>query len=246
MLVLGIETSTDLSSVAFGTNERLIATMSAARGRGHVEFLMPAIEESAARAGHAVRDVTGVAVGLGPGLFTGMRVGIATAKTIAQMLHVPIVGVSSLDLLAYAVRHTDRSICACLDAKRNEVFAAFYRAVPGGIAREDEYRSLTADALAAEIVARGDDVLVVGTGATAYADTFGSAGAQVAFGDVRYPRASALIELAVPRFELEEFTAVERLEPLYVRRSDAEIKWEERGVTIERPNRVRIPSGGAR
>ena len=70
---------------------------------------------------------------LGPGLFTGMRVGIATGKTLAQALKIPIVGLASLDVLAFSVAHARTLICPVVDAKRGELFFAFYRAVPGGV-----------------------------------------------------------------------------------------------------------------
>ena len=84
------------------------------------------------QSGLGYRNIGGLAVSLGPGLFTGMRVGVATAKALAQTLSLPIVGLTSLDILAYEVRYSQKTICAVLDARRNEVFHAFYRPSPGG------------------------------------------------------------------------------------------------------------------
>ncbi|MGZ4139638.1 MAG: tRNA (adenosine(37)-N6)-threonylcarbamoyltransferase complex dimerization subunit type 1 TsaB [Actinomycetota bacterium] len=240
MIVLGIETSTPASSVSLWSHEGRIAGTTLSRGRTHVEFLMPAILSMSSTADVPLSRLTGIAVGLGPGLFTGMRVGIATAKTLAQVLRIPIVGISSLDLLAFSVRYTQKVICACVDARRGEVFAAFYRQAPGGIVRLSDYAAWKPDELASEVVARDDDVLFVGNGALAYGADLGEVG-EVAGGATQYPRAEALCELSAPRFEREETTPVALLEPLYVRRSDAEINWERRGVTILRPGRVRIP-----
>src|ERR671919_783460 len=139
MLVLGIETSTAVSSVALGTEQGTVGAAQVSRGKGHAEFLVPAIRYIAGEADVQMRSVAGVAVGIGPGLFTGMRVGVATAKSIAQALRVPIVGIPSLDLLAYGVRYTPRLICAAVDARRGEVFTAFYRQVPGGGARISDF-----------------------------------------------------------------------------------------------------------
>ena len=83
-----------------------------------------------------------MAVSLGPGLFTGMRVGVATAKALAQALSVPICGMPSLDLVAYEVRYSPRTICVALDARRGEVFTAFYRSSPGGIQRMTPWKSV--------------------------------------------------------------------------------------------------------
>ena len=82
------------------------------------EFLLPAIRFCLEQAGLGFRNLGGIAVSLGPGLYTGMRVGVATAKALAQALSVPIVGMASLDLLAYEVRYSPKTICAVLDARR--------------------------------------------------------------------------------------------------------------------------------
>lgn len=241
MIVLGIDTATSVSSVALGTREGPLGGRMLARGRGHVEFLMPSILSLCEEAGTSLRHLGGIAVDVGPGLFTGMRVGIATAKTLAQTLTVPLIGVASLDLLAFGVRYSPKLLCPCVDARRGEVFTAFYRAVPGGVERESEYASVTPQDLAADIIARGEHVLLVGDGGPAYRSFFEHLDEIEIASPARYPAAELLVELAIPRLEREDFIAPERLEPLYVRRSDAEIKWEERGVVIERPHRIKIP-----
>src|SRR5918999_3428843 len=139
MLVLGIETSTPLAGVAIGSEQGIVASATVSRGAGYNEFLLPAIRFCLTEAGLGYRNVGGIAVSLGPGLFTGMRVGVATGKALAQTLSVPIVGMASLDLVAYEVRYTPKTICTVLDARRNEVFYAFYRSSPGGIQRMSEY-----------------------------------------------------------------------------------------------------------
>jgi tRNA threonylcarbamoyladenosine biosynthesis protein TsaB len=239
MLILGIETSTAASSVSFWSERGRVGGTTVARERGHVEFLMPAVLQTADLAGVSLDQITGVAVGTGPGLFTSLRVGVATAKTLAQVLDVPIVAISSLDLLAFNVRFSPKLICACVDARRSEVFAAFYRQAPHGVHRLSDYTAWEPKALAAEAISREEEVLFVGNGALVYHDELGEIG-QVAGGGTQYPRAEALCELAATMFERDETTSVALLEPLYVRRSDAEINRERRGVVIKRPDRVKI------
>ena len=239
MLLLGIETSTAASSVSFWSDRGRVGGSTVARERGHVEFLMPAVLQTAEMAGVSLHDVSGIAAGIGPGLFTSLRVGVATGKTLAQVLGVPIVGISSLDLLAFNVRFSPKLICACVDARRGEVFAAFYRQAPHGVHRLSDYTAWEPKALAAEAIAREEEVLFVGNGALVFHDELGEIG-EVAGGGTQYPRAEALCELAAPMFERDESTPVALLEPLYVRRSDAEINWERRGVVIKRPDRVKI------
>jgi tRNA threonylcarbamoyladenosine biosynthesis protein TsaB len=241
MLVLGIETSTAVSSVALGTEQGTVGAAQVSRGKGHAEFLVPAIRYIAGEADVQMRSVAGVAVGLGPGLFTGMRVGVATAKSIAQALRIPIVGIPSLDLLAYGVRYTPRLICAAVDARRGEVFTAFYRQVPGGVQRISDYVAWPPERLAGEVEARGEETLFVGNGALVYRERLPHARIEHASLSQAFPTASALVELALPRFMREDTDPLLELEPLYVRKTDAEIAWERRGVVILRPDRVKIP-----
>ena len=113
--------------------------------------MTPALEQLLRWTDLDLSQVGGIAVGIGPGLFTGLRVGVETAKTLAQVLHVPIVGITSLDALAYAVRTTHKRIAAVIDGRRGEVFFAVYRSVPGGVVRETEQVVITPDRLVAEL-----------------------------------------------------------------------------------------------
>lgn len=241
MLILAIETSTPVSSVAIGSEQGVVASALLSRGRGHAEFLVPAIRFIAEQAEIQMRSLAGVAVGLGPGLFTGMRVGIATAKTTAQALRLPIVGIPSLDLLAYEVRFSPRLICACIDARRGEVFSALYRQVPGGVQRVSEYTASLPERLAGEVEARREDVLFVGNGALLYRHRLPSARTEYASIAHAFPTAGTLVELSLARFVREETDPLFELEPLYVRKADAQIAWDEQGVVIRRPDRVKIP-----
>jgi tRNA threonylcarbamoyladenosine biosynthesis protein TsaB len=240
VLVLGIETSTAVSSVALGSEQGIVGSAQLGRGKGHEQFVVPAIRFVLEQAEVPARQLAGIAVGVGPGLFTGMRVGVATAKTMAQALRIPIVGIPSLDLLAYSVRHSPRLICACVDARRGEIFSAFYRQVPGGVQRLTEYEAWPPARLAGEVQARSEDVLFVGDGALVYREKLNAARAEFASQAQAFPTASALVELAVPRFLREDSDPLLELEPLYVRKTDAEIAWERQGVVIRRPDRVKI------
>ena len=138
VIVLGIETSTPQTSIALGTETEILAKVSIA-GRARQEVVAPALDQLLRWTDLDLSKVGGIAVGIGPGLFTGLRVGVETAKTLAQVLHVPIVGITSLDALAYAVRTSHKRIAAVIDGRRGEVFFAVYRSVPGGVVRETEH-----------------------------------------------------------------------------------------------------------
>ena len=228
MLVLGIETSTPQASVAIGSEQGLIASALVSRGSTHNEFLLPAIRFCLEEAGLGFRNIGGIAASRGPGLYTGMRVGMATSKALAQALSVPIVGLSSLDLLAYEVRYSPKTICAVLDARRSEVFHAFYRSSPGGIQRMSDYRIEKPERLAIGLASRPEEVLLVGNGALVYKDAFEDLGSVVEIGTMShsFPDARSLVELALPRMHREDFDSVYTLAPLYLRRSARRINWE--------------------
>ncbi len=229
MIVLGIETSTPCTSVALGTEREILAAVSLT-GRARQEAVAPVLERVLGWVGLDLRAVGGVVVGIGPGLFTGLRVGVATGKTLAQVLGVPIVGLTSLDALAFAVRLTPRLVVAVVDARRGEVFFAVYRPVPGGVVRESDYRVASPAHLVGELEAVPGDLLLVGDGALRYRQTIAALGGRVEFASpaFAFPRASSLVELAVPRLLREEHDRLFDVVPLYLRKSDAEIAWDER------------------
>lgn len=229
MIVVAIETSTPQTSVAIGSETGLIARISVA-GKARQEAVTPALEQLLAWSGLDLSRVGGIAVGTGPGLFTGLRVGVQTAKTLAQVLAVPILGLSSLDTLAFNVRYTQKRIVAVIDGRRGEVFWSAYRPVPDGVLRETEPVVARPDHLVAELAMTPEGVLVVGNGAILYRDALQEIGTQVEFASatVAHPDAAALAELAVPRFVREEHDRLTDVVPTYLRKSDAEIAWDQR------------------
>lgn len=234
MIVVGIDTSTPQTSVAIGTEQEVLASVEIA-GRARQEAVTPALQQLLAWSGVDLQQVGGIAVGVGPGLFTGLRVGVETAKTLAQVLAVPIVGLVSLDALAFSVRYTQRRIAAVIDARRGEVFAAVYRSVPGGVVRESDHRVLKPDHLVAELQAVTGEVLCVGNGAILYRHEIEELGSRVEFASpaAAHPSATALVELAVPRFLREEHDRLVDVVPLYLRKSDAEIAWDQRARGVQ-------------
>jgi tRNA threonylcarbamoyladenosine biosynthesis protein TsaB len=229
MIVLGVETATSQVGCALGGHEGVLASFHATRGRRHAEILTPAIAFICEQAEIELREVGVVAVDIGPGLFTGLRVGVATAKALAQALRVPMVGLSSLDLLAHRQRGTRRLIAAVIDARRGEVFSAFYRKVPGGLQRVSDAVVTRAEEVAADLEALGEECLLVGDGAVRYAAAFsGLKRAEAASLGDAYPSAAALVELAQPRVQREEFVQPWELEPIYLRQADADPHWDRR------------------
>jgi tRNA threonylcarbamoyladenosine biosynthesis protein TsaB len=184
-------------------------------------------------------ELGAIAVDVGPGLFTGLRVGIATAKAMAYALGIPMIGVSSLDLVAFPLRYSPRLIVAVLDARRGEVFHAQYRQVPGGLQRVTEPAVSPPDDLASDLLATGEELLLVGDGARRYAGTFAEVvHAELAEQGQAFPNAAALVQLAHARALREEFVPHWEVQPTYLRLPDAEINWTTRDghVSAEEPS----------
>lgn len=224
MLILGIESATATVGCAVGGYEGTLAATHSSRGRRHAESLVPQIEFVLSQADIDISEISIVAVDVGPGLYTGLRVGISTAMAIAFGLNVPMVGVSSLDLVAFPMRHSPRLVVAAIDARRGELFSASYRQVPGGIQRVSEPAVMSPDDLAADVIAAGTECLMVGDGVVRYRDHFASI-SKVEIGDenVAWPSPSSLVALAHSRALREEFVQTYEIEPLYLRQPDAEV-----------------------
>jgi len=224
MLLLALDTATAQVAVAIGDDGDVRSEVRIVGGRRHAEQLAPAIQFVCRESGVDLAQLAAIAVGIGPGLFTGLRVGVTTATVMAQALRVPVIDVSSLDLVAYPLRHVDRLIVAALDARRGEVFHARYRPVPGGVQREGAYCVGKVEELVADLEAGGEAVLLAGDGVARHREAFAKlersepAGPQFAA-----PSVAALVELATARFEREQFCAPWDVHPMYLRESDAEL-----------------------
>jgi len=229
MLILGIETAPQQVSVAIGGHEGVLGMFEVSRGRRHAETLAPAIEFLCRQADIEIVEFGAIAVDVGPGLFTGMRVGLATGKAIAQALRIPMIGISSLDLLAFPLRYSDRTIAAVIDARKGEVFYAFYRPVPGGVQRVTDPQVGSVDDLVADLMARGQNVVCVGDGALRYQDEI-MAGVRCEFAEqfLSHPSAAPLVQLAHARALREEWVNPWEIQPMYLRAPDAQINWSTR------------------
>jgi tRNA threonylcarbamoyladenosine biosynthesis protein TsaB len=236
MLLLGIDTATRRVGAVLASEHGLMGRVEIggcdtnARPR-HAEALAPAIKYLCRECDVSTDHLSAIAVGIGPGMFTGLRVGVTTAKVLAQSLRIPVIPIPSLDLLAYPLRYSHGLIVAAIDARRHEVYYAIYRPVPGGVQRESDYEIGSPDDLAGEIEARGEEALLCGDGVQHHASLFAELDRVELAGSAHAaPSLSALAELALARYEREEFRSPSEIVPMYLRRSDAEIAWEQRGL----------------
>ncbi|MCZ2523885.1 tRNA (adenosine(37)-N6)-threonylcarbamoyltransferase complex dimerization subunit type 1 TsaB [Streptomyces sp. HB2AG] len=213
MLLLAFDTATPAVTVAVHDGERVLARSTEVDARRHGELLLPAVDRVLAEAGAAIADVTGVVVGVGPGPYTGLRVGLVTAAAFGDALDVPVHGLCTLDGIAHeAVRSglVDGLFAVATDARRKEVYWARY-AGPG--AREGE-PSVDRPADVAERVA---GLPAVGAGAALYPEVFTG----LLPSGPEHVSAAALASLAAERIASGgEFLPVQ---PMYLRRPDAQV-----------------------
>ncbi|MER5731377.1 tRNA (adenosine(37)-N6)-threonylcarbamoyltransferase complex dimerization subunit type 1 TsaB [Streptomyces sp. NPDC002138] len=218
MLLLAVDTATPAVTVALHDGESVIAEALQVDARRHGELLLPSVDKVLAEAGRTLDAVTGIVVGVGPGPYTGLRVGLVTAATFASVLGVPVHGLCTLDGLAYAALDAgiEGPFAVATDARRKEVYWARY---------EDPRTRVTEPAVdrPAEIAERLAGLPVVGAGALLY---------PAAFPDARGPEhqsAGALAALAAERLAAgADFLPPT---PLYLRRPDAEVPKNYKVVT---------------
>ena len=236
MIILAIDTATDSVSVAFGDGKRVLAHSEALSDRQHAEALAPMIEFVRRQAGVSFREIDVVAVDIGPGLFTGMRVGIASAKAIAQALDLPLIGVVSLDILAQSVAPIDDVVVSVIDARRGEMYWSMYRQQQGATTQVHAPRVGSLAELMVDVVDRGQRAHFVGDGAIRYRseieESLANALPGFGFADERLsrPTAAAMLVLAHNRALNEQWQAAHEVAPMYLRQPDAEINWQTRSA----------------
>ncbi|KAA6221198.1 tRNA (adenosine(37)-N6)-threonylcarbamoyltransferase complex dimerization subunit type 1 TsaB [Streptomyces albofaciens JCM 4342] len=217
MLLLALDTATPAVTVAVHDGSRVLAEERQVDARRHGELLLPAVDRVLAEAGVKLDAVSDIVVGVGPGPYTGLRVGLVTAATFAAALDVPVHGLCTLDGIAYAAG-LDEPFVVATDARRKEVYWARYA---------DARTRLTEPAVdrPADIADQVGGVPAVGAGAVLYADTFTGLRA----GGPEHQSAGALASLAA-----EKLARGEELlppQPLYLRRPDAQVPANYKVVT---------------
>jgi tRNA threonylcarbamoyladenosine biosynthesis protein TsaB len=225
--VVAIETATETVGVAVRTADGVEADFTLTGRRRHVETLTPALEHLLGQVGLAPGHIDVVAVDIGPGLFTGLRVGVAAAKGLAQSLGLGVIGMSSLEILTVAAGRSALrgTVLACVDARRGEVFAeASALDASGAVRAQLVAPGLFAPAQLAEVVGTlgGDTVHAVGDGALRYADVLAAVhGVDVAPG-LSFPPPATLLALALEQMDgARPPVDPGCIVPLYMRDADA-------------------------
>jgi len=225
MKILALDTATKSCSVAVTDGGSLSAELTILKNQTHSKHLMEFIHSVLEITGLGVADLDGLAVTIGPGSFTGLRIGISTIKGLAHALDKPVVGISSLKALAWQCAETSYLICPLLDARKGEVYGATYRFNEDQLIQKTGARAMIPEAVAEDIQS---PCVFIGSGARLYRQSIA-----VALGSLAHfvpegqniIRASSVAFLSMPRFEANDTDGIAGLVPHYIRKSDAELNF---------------------
>ncbi|WP_018249292.1 tRNA (adenosine(37)-N6)-threonylcarbamoyltransferase complex dimerization subunit type 1 TsaB [Orenia marismortui] len=229
MLVLAIDSSTNSGSVALISEEGIIGETLLNLQETHSQRLMPQVVNLLEACGYKPKDLGGIGVALGPGSFTGIRIGLTTAKTLAQSLDIPIAGISTLEAMAYNLEYSRGYLCPMIDGRRNRVFTSLYRA-NNNIEVESKESLINIDDLLSQLSEIEDDIYFIGEVAGVYKDKIIKMIKNPNFlnSNFNLPKAAKIGELALNKLISGEGDNLFALTPNYLKRSQAEIQWEKK------------------
>jgi tRNA threonylcarbamoyladenosine biosynthesis protein TsaB len=224
MKILVFDTSTNFLSLAVSNGDKVLAKSHSFMRQRHSAKLIPLMEKLLKRAKLKVKDIDYICVGKGPGSFTGLRIGITTAKALGLALEKPIVAIPSPDILAQNAEKFWGRVCTIIDARQNQVYAGIYNNCTGKMKRESKYLLLPV----AEVLDKlKGEVFFLGDGIDAYcAEILKAKNIQPVFAQDKlwYPRAELAIPLALERIRTKKFDDCDSLVPLYLYPKECQIK----------------------
>ncbi|KUG04477.1 hypothetical protein ASZ90_018145 [hydrocarbon metagenome] len=232
MLILAVDSSTPVAGVALVDEYRVIAESFTNYKKTHSETLMPTINRILRECDCGIQDIDILAVTAGPGSFTGLRIGMAAVKGISMAARKPVVAVSTLDTLAGNIAGSNALVAALLDARKNEVYCAFYDAKGTMPERLQEPIACTPETflqIARDLAdhKNKDRIILLGDGYYRYSDYFDGELKDRLLpipGHLMLPRAAAAGILAIDKARQGEFADVFHLRPWYIRLSEAEYR----------------------
>lgn len=225
MKLLAVETSTMIGSIALISDHQLLAEYQIGIKATYSETILPLIDYMLRGAHISIQEIDGYALALGPGSFTALRIGLSIIKGLALANKKPMVGIPTLDGLAYNMCYSNLLVCPVLDARKGEVYTAFYkREGSHTLSKLTPDRAISPEKLLDEIQ---EKVIFLGNGIDVYRNLIVSKlKEKVLFAPfhLKYPRASAVAQLAIKKFEDNKVMNCDYITPIYVRPPEAEIK----------------------
>lgn len=228
MLVLGIETATRTGGVAVVSDTGVLAEYTLNIEVTHSERLMATVDRVLSDTGITVRSIDGIAVSVGPGSFTGLRIGISTVKGLAFTTGLPVSAVPTLRALAWNLPRAGQPICPLLDARKNEVYAAIFRYQDGALQQVMAESVVPLSELALHIA---EPTIFTGEGAVLFRQEIQRCcGDRALFAPLSaiVPSAASVAEIGLLMLRSGDRTEPDALAPTYLRRPEAEVAWEKR------------------
>ncbi len=225
MNILGIDSSGLVATTAIQSGEILAGEYTIHNKKTHSQTLLPMIHDMLSMAEIPVEELDAVAVAAGPGSFTGLRIGAATAKGLGQALNIPLVSVSSLEGLAYNLAGTDALVCPIMDARRNQAYYGIYDVsgeIPAEVVKPD---AAPIDVVLKKAGETGRSIIFVGDGVPVFEKRIAEEKGliyQLGEAHVRYQRASSVAALGRKYMELGKGMPAKEFAPVYLRLSQAE------------------------
>jgi tRNA threonylcarbamoyladenosine biosynthesis protein TsaB len=228
MLILGIETSTKTGSVAVFSESGVVAQYSLNIEVTHSERLMATVDRVLRDTGLAMADMGGFAVAIGPGSFTGLRIGLSTVKGLALATDKPVAAVPTLQALAWKLPSAAYPVCPMLDARKKEVYAALYRFDGSDLVEVMQASAVSIREISERISGK---TLFTGEAARLYRTEIKNlCGEQAVFAPqaAMLPSAAVVAEIGLAMIKSGNEANPDLLTPLYIRRPEAEVAWEKR------------------
>jgi tRNA threonylcarbamoyladenosine biosynthesis protein TsaB len=213
MKILAVETATDICGVALSEDNQLVAEYRINQKNVHNEKLVAAIQYLIKDTKWRLEDLNGLAVSIGPGAFTGLRIGITVCKGLAFTLEIPLVGVNTLDALAYQARMWNGQVCSIIKAKQGEVYFALYKKTQEEVRRCSDYQIIKIEELGGFLKQR---TLVIAFPQKEFS-TLINDNIVLAPPDVSTLVPFTIAKLGNVKFKEKEFQELESLEPFYLK-----------------------------
>lgn len=231
MKLLVLESSGLVASVAIMEEDKMVGEYTVNYKKTHSQTLLPMLDALVENIGLDLKELDAIAVSKGPGSFTGLRIGSATAKGLAQALQIPIVPVSTLEGLAANLFGTEGIICPMMDARRNQVYTGIYKYQGSRLATLMEPTAMSVDELLEKINQNEEPVIFLGDGVPVYGEKISeqiTVPCRIAPDHLNRQRAGAVGTLAVQYFKEGKIEASRDHKPEYLRKSQAERELEEK------------------
>ncbi|MEL7566079.1 MAG: tRNA (adenosine(37)-N6)-threonylcarbamoyltransferase complex dimerization subunit type 1 TsaB [Dehalobacterium sp.] len=228
MKILGIDTATQVAGIGIVDETGVVAEGWLNTGKTHSQRLLPLMDSLLKHAEITWDEIYGLAVTIGPGSFTGLRIGLATVQGLAQVLNKPVAGIVSLDALVQNLAGTPGLLCPILDARKNEVYTALYRSEGNRMTRLSPYRAVNPEVLVKELLPLKEKVTFLGDAVPVFRNYIkDSLHERASFAPLtrNLSRAVEVAALGMKKFHLGQETSGFEIKPFYLRPSEAEVKW---------------------